>query len=92
MSCLCIQLFNSTFRADTGFALYHISYLFYTLIGASVTIIVALIVSFVVGPNDVSKVDEKHFATFIRPYILRKKQIAGVKPDVLEVKEIVSST
>lgn len=73
------------------------SYLFYTLIGASVTILVASTVSFLIGPNKVSDMDENHFATFVRPYIRRKKaeddslQSRKVQ-EVLEIKEIVTST
>lgn len=46
------------------FAIYHLSYLWYTLFGACITIIVSLIVSFVLGANEPSK---------LRPELLNLK-------------------
>lgn len=72
-----------TFRPlDDSFAVYKVSYLFYTLIGASVTIIVAFLVSFVIGLNDLSTMDEMLFAPFLRGLIKRRKELAGKISDI----------
>lgn len=50
----------------------------------------ATIVQSLIGINDLSKLDEHHFAPFVRPLILRKKAAAaGVTSEVIEVKEII---
>lgn len=53
------------------FAIYHISYLWYTLLGALITIFVALIVSFITGANDPRKLDPNLLAPFVRQLLLR---------------------
>uniref|UniRef100_A0A336KXY7 CSON013148 protein n=1 Tax=Culicoides sonorensis TaxID=179676 RepID=A0A336KXY7_CULSO len=76
---------------DNPFAIYKISYLFYTLIGATVTIVVATVVSFCMGANDPHKMDEALFAPFIRG-IIRKNRVTDTKKDnpviIKEVKPI----
>lgn len=56
---------------EPEFAIYHISYMWYTLLGALLTITVSTIASFLIGPNDPYKIDPKLLAPFVRR-ILRK--------------------
>lgn len=56
-------------RADPDFEIYHISYLWYTLVGAAVTIVVALIVSFISGANKPKDMNPKLLAPFVRRMI-----------------------
>lgn len=51
---------------DESFALYHLSYIWYTLFGALITIIVSLIVSFAFGANKPSKLRPELLAPFVR--------------------------
>lgn len=51
---------------DEAFALYHLSYLWYTLFGAVITITVSLIASFILGPNKPSKLRPELLAPFVR--------------------------
>lgn len=48
------------------FAIYHLSYLWYTLFGALITIIISLIVSFALGANQPSKLRPELLAPFVR--------------------------
>lgn len=51
---------------EPEFAVYHISYLWYTLFGAMITITVATIVSAITGFNDPQKMNPNLFAPFVR--------------------------
>lgn len=62
-----------TIPSEPEFEIYHISYLWYTFIGAMVTIIVSLIASFLMGANDPQNMDPKLFAPFVRRILERKK-------------------
>jgi solute carrier family 5 (sodium-coupled monocarboxylate transporter), member 8/12 len=53
----------------TGFQIYHISYLWYTLVGSSICIIVSLITSYITGPNDPAALNPKLLAPFVRKLI-----------------------
>lgn len=64
-----IYLFS---RVDPDFEIYHISYLWYTLVGALVTIIVAVITSFISGPNKPSQMNPMLLAPFVRKLIWGK--------------------
>lgn len=61
----------------TGFQIYHISYLWYTLVGSSICIIVSLITSYIIGPNDPVELNPKLLAPFVRKLI--KSRRSGVK-------------
>lgn len=54
---------------DAGFIIYHISYLWYTLLGALITIFISLIASFIVGANKPNKLNPQLFAPFVRRII-----------------------
>lgn len=51
------------------FAIYHISYIWYTLIGALITMSIAFIISAISGFNDPKKMDPKLFAPFVRKWL-----------------------
>lgn len=54
---------------EPEFAIYHISYIWYTLFGAFLTIVVSLIASFIIGPNNPRSVDPKLLAPFVRKWL-----------------------
>lgn len=56
---------------EPDFAIYHISYMWYTLLGALLTMSVATATSFLFGANDPHKIDPKLLTPFVR-YLLRK--------------------
>ena len=51
-----------------GFHLHHISYLYYSAIGASITLIISFIISLFMGLRDPSEIDSKLLAPSIRDY------------------------
>lgn len=68
-----IKLFSfSSFRVDPDFEIYHISYLWYTLVGALVTIVVALVVSFLTKANKPKDMNPMLLAPFVRRMIWGK--------------------
>ncbi|CRK86766.1 CLUMA_CG000598, isoform A [Clunio marinus] len=52
-----------------GFQIYHISYLWYTLVGSFICIIVSLIASYILGPNKPSDLNPNLLAPFVRKLI-----------------------
>lgn len=53
-----------------GFQIYHISYLWYTLVGSSICIIVSLIASYIIGgPNKPCELNPNLLAPFVRKLI-----------------------
>ena len=59
------------------FKIYHMSYLWYTLVGATITIVISLIVSFFTIPNRPEDIDLKFLSPCIRKFIKpRVKQTA----------------
>lgn len=52
-----------------GFQIYHISYLWYTLVGSSICIIVSLIASYITGPNRPCELNPNLLAPFVRKLI-----------------------
>lgn len=76
--------------ADTeaaGFQIYHISYLWYTLVGSSICIIVSLIASYIIGPNKPSELNPNLLAPFVRKLIRpRSSEAASNKAEnVIEI-------
>ena len=77
---------------DVGFAIHHISYMWYTLLGAVVTILVSLIASFIMGANDPRKINPLLLAPFVRKLLLRTmKNIQREEPAGTETPVKVSS-
>lgn len=60
------ELFPVEEVVEPEFAIYHISYIWYTLFGAFLTIVVSLIASFIIGANDPHQIDPKLLAPFVR--------------------------
>lgn len=52
-----------------NFHIYHMSYLWYTLVGSSICIIVSLIASYIMGPNKPSEMNPHLLAPFVRKLI-----------------------
>ncbi|CAG9806697.1 unnamed protein product [Chironomus riparius] len=59
-------------------SIYQISYLYYTLIGTVLVILVAFLLSFPLGFEDVNKIDQRLLAPFVR----RKIQKSNPNPDI----------
>jgi len=54
---------------SAGFQIYHISYLWYTLLGTSITIVISLVVSYITGPNIPNELNPNLLAPFVRKLI-----------------------
>lgn len=72
--------------SDAPFKIYNISYLYYTMVGALITITVALIVSFCMGFNGINRVDPKLLSPFVRRWLERRKTKKAVVPSTTDVK------
>lgn len=69
---------------DPDFAIYRISYMWYTLVGALITITIATIVSFLSGFNNPRKMDAKLFAPCIRKLLRlndKREEPVGIESD-----------
>lgn len=64
----------------TGFQIHHISYLWYTLVGSSICIIVSLIISYIIGPNDPAELNPKLLAPFVRKLIKSRHTASAKSP------------
>ncbi|KAI4499585.1 hypothetical protein M0802_005481 [Mischocyttarus mexicanus] len=58
---------------EEPFILYTISFMYYTLIGCLVTIVIGTIVSFLCGAPDLNEVNKDHFPPIIQRFLPRKK-------------------
>ncbi|XP_062555214.1 sodium-coupled monocarboxylate transporter 1 [Armigeres subalbatus] len=74
--------------SEPEFALYHISYLWYTLMGALITIVIAVIISFLTGANNPDEMNSKLFSPFITRILdrRRRRKVAHSQPRI-EVSE-----
>lgn len=52
--------------------IYHVSYLYYTLVGSTIVTVLSVLLSFIFGFQDPSEVDPRLLAPFIRKYINSK--------------------
>ncbi|XP_031626477.1 sodium-coupled monocarboxylate transporter 1 [Contarinia nasturtii] len=85
---------------EPEFAIYHISYLWYTLLGALICIGVSVIVSTISGFNNPREMDPKMFAPFIRKCLkleMKREEPVGTEDDIryascVDLKAISSST
>ncbi|KAK2575162.1 hypothetical protein KPH14_002566 [Odynerus spinipes] len=65
---------SSEMIIDEGpFILYTISFMYYTLIGCLVVMVVGTVVSFLCGAPDLADVDADHFPPIVRRFLPRKK-------------------
>lgn len=86
--------------AEPEFAIYHISYLWYTLLGALITIAVSTIVAALSGFNDPRNMDPKLFAPCVRKLMnleLKREEPLGTEDDIryascLDLKAISANT
>lgn len=102
MSMLAINGTNApTFgEVEPDFAIYHISYLWYTFFGALITIVVSTMVSFVCGFNDPRQLDPKLLAPCIRRLLkleMKREEPLGTEDDIryascVDLKAIASNT
>lgn len=58
---------------DEPFFIYRISFLYYTLLGVLIVVVVGTIVSFICGASDLSEVDRDHFSPCITRFMPPKK-------------------
>ncbi|XP_026848255.1 sodium-coupled monocarboxylate transporter 1 isoform X4 [Drosophila persimilis] len=72
---------NSTSEQEhhSGSSVYHVSFLLYAMLGASLTIIIANLATFVFGRQDVKDVDEELLAPFVQRYLRKNKYYEGVE-------------
>ncbi|KAK7792175.1 hypothetical protein R5R35_005133 [Gryllus longicercus] len=69
------------------FPLYKMSYLWYTVIGTSTTILVGLIVSFLTGPNDPKEIDPDLCTPLIHGWLPQKTKDAAEEGTLLSHRE-----
>ena len=62
-----------TVTAASGFRIHHISYIWYTLVGCAICIIVSLITSYFTGPNNPADMNPNLLAPFVRKLIKAKE-------------------
>lgn len=65
--------------SDEEFHLHHISYLYYSVLGTIITIVIAFIISLFVGFKNSSDIDSKLLAPCIRNYFLKPDFEMSVK-------------
>lgn len=72
---------NSTaeYETHTGSSVYHMSFLLYTLTGASLNILLSNLATFVFGRQDVNAVDVKLLAPVLQRYMSKKREYEAVK-------------
>ncbi|XP_055375801.1 sodium-coupled monocarboxylate transporter 1 isoform X2 [Condylostylus longicornis] len=68
-----IELFEMD--EEEPFKIYQISYLYYTFVGAFITIIVAVIASLIIGPNKPSDIDPNLLSPFVRKLLYKKEDL-----------------
>lgn len=70
---------------EPEFAIYHISFMWYTLFGAIITIAISLIASFLVGANNPRNIDPKLLAPFVRKLLgndIQREEPLGTEDDI----------
>lgn len=73
---------------STPFELHHMSYLFYCVLGATITIIVGLAASFAFTAQNPSDIDPLLLAPCIRKYI-KPQKLLSIRPDLKEQNCII---
>lgn len=70
---------------EPDFAIYHISYIWYTLFGCLITISVSVLVSSIVGFNKPSEMDPKLFSPCIRKFLrsnAKREEPLGIEDNI----------
>lgn len=65
---------ESTVADEQGKQIYHISYLYYTLLGSSIVVMTSFLLSFAFGFEDATEVDPRLLAPFLRKFIKSKSK------------------
>ncbi|XP_069696488.1 sodium-coupled monocarboxylate transporter 1-like [Periplaneta americana] len=70
-----IEVTNSTLnhQSNNVFVLYQMSYMWYTLLGAVISMFVALLVSLLTCPTDITTIDPMYLSPVIRRFLPKKK-------------------
>ncbi|XP_067637381.1 sodium-coupled monocarboxylate transporter 1-like [Eurosta solidaginis] len=83
---------SSTNISDDTFHIYNISYLFYTMFGSMITLVIASITSFALGTNKLENMDTKLLSPCVRRwvdrYVARKALAANNQPQAKITKEM----
>lgn len=72
--------------SDAPFQLYRISYLYFTLFGALLTIIVALVTSLLLRESDLDALDTRLLTPFVRRWLERRRSRRTQLPALKMVK------
>lgn len=85
---------TATPSADySGFQIHHVSYIWYTLIGCTICIVVSLIISYIFGPNDPADLDPNLLAPFVRKLIKPSAHVTKPsKHDLIKANEALYSS
>jgi len=79
--CSYILVFLCSSSPSAPFQLYRISYLYFTLFGALVTIVVALVTSLLLRESDLDGVDTRLLTPFVRRWMERRRHRRSEIPD-----------
>jgi len=74
-------MFLCSSSPSAPFQLYRISYLYFTLFGALVTIVVALVTSLLLRESDLDGVDTRLLTPFVRRWMERRRHRRSEIPD-----------
>ncbi|KAJ9598389.1 hypothetical protein L9F63_010911, partial [Diploptera punctata] len=78
----------SNVSGDDVFILYRISFMYYTVIGLVIVIVVGSVVSYFTKPPEIVKMNTVVFTPLLRKYVIRRK--GGYSVNELEVLHIKS--
>lgn len=70
---------TAEYEQHSGSSVYHMSFLLYTLTGASLNILLSNLATFVFGRQDVNAVDVKLLAPVLQRYMSKKREYEAVK-------------
>ena len=76
-------------NVSDGFSLHHISYLYFSIFGTSITVLVSFIISLLMGFEKPSKIDSKLLAPCIRKYFAIHKHYVKAPNQNCEKNELM---
>jgi hypothetical protein len=69
-------------------SLHHVSYMYYSLLGILISVVIGVLVSFLTGMNDPTDIDSRLLAPFLRKYFKKtpsaERQVHSFKFDVVD--------
>ncbi len=68
-----LSFYSFHYRNDEGFNLLSVSFMWYSLIGALISVLVGTVTSFLTGPQDIDQLDPKLVFRFMRRWIGKKR-------------------